>query len=282
MTNGHGKSDSPVVPQKPLNKGGDSLLPAERVEGRGLTKGNSPWQNRCRTQCRGSLQSALGRIRQAAARDKKLRFTSLWHHVYNLDQLREAYFSLKPNAAPGVDGQTWQEYGQVLESNLQDLSNRLKHGAYRAQPVKRTYIPKANGRQRPIDVTTLEDKIVQRATTTVLQAIYEVDFKGFSYGFRPGHGPHNALDALTVGILKRKVGWVFDADICGFFDAIDHKWLLKFIEHRIGDRRVIRHIKKWLNAGVLEDGQCLQVKEGTPQGGSITPQTIMQNTPKDR
>lgn len=267
----HGKSDNPIVPVKFSNNGCDVSQPAERVEGRGLTKGNSFQQTKCRTQSRESLQSALERIRQAAAGDKKLRFTSLWHHVYNVERLREEYFNIKRQASAGVDDQTWQEYGKDLEENLQDLSNRLKRGAYRAKPVKRVYIPKPDGRKRPIGITAIEDKIVQRATTTVLNAVYEADFKGFSYGFRPGRGAHNALDAITVGILKRKVDWVLDADICGFFDAIDHKWLVKFIEHRIGDQRVIRHIKKWLNAGVLEEGRRLQAKEGTPQGGSISP-----------
>lgn len=267
----HRKSDNPIVPEKLLNNGCDASQPAERVEGRGLTKGNSFQQTRCRTQSRESLQSALERIRQAAAGDKKLRFTSLWHHVYNIERLREEYYNIKRQASAGVDDQTWQEYGQDLEGNLQDLSSRLRRGAYRARPVKRVYIPKPDGRKRPIGITTIEDKIVQRATTTILNAVYEADFKGLSYGFRPGRGAHNALDAVTVGILKRKVDWVLDADICGFFDTIDHKWLVKFIEHRIGDQRVIRHIKKWLNAGVLEEGRRLQTKEGTPQGGSISP-----------
>jgi group II intron reverse transcriptase/maturase len=217
------------------------------------------------------LQSALERIRQAARLDKQLRFTSLWHHVYNVDRLRRAYKSLKRRAAPGVDGETWQHYGEDLEANLRDLSARLRRGAYRAKPVKRTYIPKPDGRQRPIGVPALEDKIVQRATVEVLNAIYETDFKGFSYGFRPGRGPHDALDALTVGIEWRKVNWVLDADIRGFFDAIDHEWLERFVEHRIGDPRVVRHVKKWLRAGVLEDGEWRQVEEGTPQGGSISP-----------
>ncbi|MCP4605376.1 MAG: group II intron reverse transcriptase/maturase [Proteobacteria bacterium] len=218
-----------------------------------------------------NLQNALQRIRQAASRDKELRFTALWHHVYDVDRLREAYFGLKRKAAPGVDGETWQHYGENLEENLSDLSDRLRRGAYRAKPVKRAYIPKPDGRQRPLGVTTLEDKLVQRATVEVLSAIYETDFKGFSYGFRPGRSPHDALDALAVGIRTKKVNWVLDADICGFFDAIDHKWLLKFIEHRIADQRVIRHIKKWLNAGVLEDGQRTQLQEGSPQGSSISP-----------
>jgi group II intron reverse transcriptase/maturase len=178
---------------------------------------------------------------------------------------------LKRNAAPGVDGQTWQEYGEDLEGNLKDLSTRLQRGAYRAKAVRRVYIPKPDGRQRPIGVTTLEDKIVQRATVEVLNAVYEADFKGFSYGFRPKRGAHNALDALTVGIERRKVNWVLDADIRGFFDTIGHEWLVKFVEHRIADRRVVRHIKKWLKAGVLEDGTWREADEGTPQGGSISP-----------
>jgi group II intron reverse transcriptase/maturase len=213
----------------------------------------------------------MGRIRQAACRDKQLRFTTLWHHVYNIDHLREAYFSLKRNAAPGVDGETWRHYGERLEENLQDLSDRLKRGAYRAKPVKRAYIPKSDGRQRPLGVTTLEDKIVQKATAEVLNAIYETDFLGFSYGFRPGRSPHDALNALYSGIMTRKVSWVLDADIRGYFNAISHEWLEKFIEHRIADRCVLRHIKKWLKAGVLEDGNRTYDEEGVPQGGSISP-----------
>ena len=217
------------------------------------------------------LRKALERIRQAARLDKELRFTSLWHHVYNVERHHEAYKSLKRGAAPGVDGETWRHYGENLEENLRDLSARLRRGAYRAKPVKRTYVPKPDGRQRPIGIPALEDKIVQRATVEVLNAIYETDFKGFSYGFRPGRGAHDALDALTVGIERRKVNWVLDADIRGFFDAIDHGWLVRFVEHRIGDPRVVRHIKKWLNAGVLEDGEWRPVQEGTPQGGSVSP-----------
>ena len=217
------------------------------------------------------LQSALERIRQVACRDKELRFTSLWHHVTNIDRLRQAYFGLKRNAAPGVDGLTWQQYGESLEENLQDLSARLKRGAYRAKPVRRAYIPKADGRQRPLGVTALEDKIVQRSTVQVLNAIYETDFLGFSYGFRPGRSPHHALDALYVGIMRKRVNWVLDADVCGFFDAIDHKWLLKFIEHRIADPRVISHLKKWLKAGIVEDGKRTEIESGTPQGGSVSP-----------
>ncbi len=192
-----------------------------------------------------------------------MRFTALLHHIYDLDMLRAAYLGLKREAAPGVDGETWRHYGEALEENLQNLAERLKRGAYRAKPVRRTYIPKADGRQRPLGVTALEDKIVQRATVEVLNAIYETDFVGFSYGFRPGRSQHNALDALYTGLLTKHVNWVLDADIRGFFDAIDHGWLVKFVEHRIADRRLLRLIQKWLNAGVLE--------EGTPQGGSASP-----------
>ncbi|EMI41568.1 group II intron reverse transcriptase/maturase [Rhodopirellula sp. SWK7] len=217
------------------------------------------------------LQHALERIRQAACRDKELRFTSLWHHVYNVDRLRKAYFKLKRKAAAGVDDVTWEQYGEELEDNLHDLSQRLQRGAYRAKPVRRVYIPKADGRQRALGVTALEDKIVQRSTVEVLNTIYETDFLGFSYGFRPGRNPHHALDAICVAMTRRKVNWVLDADISGFFDAIDREWLVKFLEHRIADPRVIRHIKKWLNAGVMEDGNRIELEAGTPQGGSVSP-----------
>jgi len=190
-----------------------------------------------------NLPSEMERIRQAACRDKKLRFTTLWHHVYDIEHLRGAYFSLKRNAATGVDDETWRHYGEQLEENLQELSDRLKRGAYRAKPVKRAYIPKPDGRQRPLGVTTLEDKIVQRGAVEVLNAIYEMDFLGFSYGFRPGRSPHDALNALYAGIMTRKVSWVLDADIRGHFDGISHEWLVEFIEHRIADKRVISHIR---------------------------------------
>ncbi len=217
------------------------------------------------------LQSALERIRRAASRDKKLRFTGLWHHVYEVNRLRKAYYSLKRKAAPGVDGETWKHYGEDLEENLRELSGRLRRGAYRARPVRRAYIPKTDGRQRPLGVTVLEDKIVQRATAEVMNAIYEEDFLGFSYGFRTGRSPHDALDALYGGIMTRLVSWVLETDIRGYFDAMDHGWLVRFIEHRIADQRVVRHIKKWLNAGVLEDGTRTLSEEGVPQGGSISP-----------
>lgn len=279
MMHEHGKSDGPVVPSKPSNKADGNRLDrvhpnrsaAERVEGRGPAKGNPHEGDTLRTQGRDGVQQALARVRQAARKDKTLRFTTLLHHIYNLDMLREAYFGLKRDAAPGVDGQTWQSYGRDLEANLQDLSSRLKRGAYRAKPARRAYIPKPDGRQRPLGVTTLEDKLVQRATTEVLNAVYETDFLGFSYGFRPGRSQHNALDALYTGLLTRKVNWVLDADIRGFFDAIDREWLMKFVEHRIGDRRVGRLIRKWLSAGVLEDGVRTHSQTGTVQGGSISP-----------
>jgi group II intron reverse transcriptase/maturase len=242
------------------------------VEGRGLAKDN-PLQQNPPTGHRADTdgQNALERIRQAARRSKEVRFTALWHHVADVQRLREQYLALKRDSSPGVDGQTWRQYGENLEENLQDLSGRLHRGAYHAKPVKRVYIPKSDGRQRPIGIPTLEDKIVQRSAAQVLSCVYETDFMDFSYGFRPGRRPHEALDALTVGIERKRVNWVLDADIRGFFDTIDHKCLLKFVEHRIADQRVLRHIKKWLNAGVLEDGKWMQVEEGTPQGGSISP-----------
>jgi RNA-directed DNA polymerase len=244
---------------------------AEVVEGRELAKGKAVEQNRVRTQRRGTLQRALDRIRQAAQRDRATPLTALWHHVYGIDRLREAYHGLNRDAAPGIDGQTWAAYGEDLEANLRDLSDRLQRGADHALPVARVYILKPDGRQRPIGKPTREDKIVQRATVEVLNAIYEGEFLGFSYGFRPGRCPHDALDAVTVGIEKRNVNWVLDADIRGFFDAIDHEWLVKFIEHRMGDQRVVRHMQKGLKAGVLEDGQWRAQEEGTPQGGKVSP-----------
>jgi group II intron reverse transcriptase/maturase len=236
-----------------------------------LAKGNPGEQTRFWTQGQIDLQHALDRIRKAAKEDKGRRFTAVWHHVYNVNRLREAYYALKRDAAPGVDGETWASYGQSLEENLKALSERLRQGAYRARPVKRVYIPKADGRQRPIGITALEDKLVQRATVQVLEAVYEADFLGFSYGFRPGRGQHNALDAATVAIEQHKISWVLDADIRGFFDTMDHDWVMRFIGHRIADRRIQRHIHKWLKAGVLEDGAWREVDEGVPQGGSVSP-----------
>lgn len=262
------KSDNSIVSEKSLNN--DACWSTEKMEKRELAKGNSDQGSRFRAQIREYLSQDLYRVREAAQREKRMKFTTLWHHVYNINRLREAYFRLKKNSAAGVDGETWISYGEDLETNLDDLSARLKRGGYRAPAVKRVYIPKADGRQRPIGIPTLEDKIVQSVTSEVLQCVYEVDFKDFSYGFRPGRSQHDALDALFLG-LKGSVNWVLDADISGFFDAIDHEWLMKFVEHRIGDTRVLRHIRKWLKAGVLEDGILRQTEMGTPQGGSISP-----------
>jgi RNA-directed DNA polymerase len=266
---GRGKSDGPVVPGKPPNKAGRPV--AEAVEERGPAKGNPHERNALRTPSRAGAQSALERVRQAAEKDRRQRFTALLHHVYDVERLRAAYRAVKRDAAAGVDGETWQHYGEDLEANLRDLAERLKRGAYRAKPVRRAYIPKADGRQRPLGVPALEDKIVQRAVVEVLNAIYEADFLGFSYGFRPGRNPHQALDALTVGVMTRKVNWVLDADIRAFFDTLDHGWLVQFIEHRVADRRIVRLIQKWLNAGVLEDGKRTRSEVGTVQGGSISP-----------
>jgi group II intron reverse transcriptase/maturase len=262
------KSDGPMVPTKPSNKAERS--DAERVEGRGLAKGNPSQQNAPRTQHRTSAQSALERVREAAERDRKMRFTTLFHHV-TIDRLRAAFNALAKNAAPGVDGVTWEQYAAELEGNLEALHAALHRGAYRAKPSKRAFIPKADGRQRPLGMASLEDKIVQRAVVEVLNAIYETDFLGFSYGFRPQRGPHNALDALAVGILRKRVNWVLDADIRGYFDAIDHGWMVKFVEHRIADRRVVRLIQKWLAAGVMENGAWTRGTVGTPQGATISP-----------
>ena len=293
-----GKSDKPIVPMKPANLSKhesfwDLYERLERMEGRGLAKENQdqvgndtdvishadPAKRADRTQSRleegdtlnEGLHSALDRVRQAACRDKQMRFTSLWHHVYNVQRLREAYFALKRNVSAGIDEVTWQTYGQELESNLKNLSERLVLGTYRAKPVKRVYIPKADGRKRPIGIPVLEDKIVQRATVKVLNVVYETDFLGFSYGFRPGRSAHMALDALAVGIQTKKVSYVLDADIRGFFDTLNHEWLIKFVEHRIADNRVVRHIQKWLNAGVMEEGKRVRQEEGVPQGGSVSP-----------
>ena len=269
--NGRGKSDRPIRAGKPPNKGRGAPRPAEGVEQRGLTDGNPRRQTRDRAQDRASLQQALERIRQAAEKDRELQFTTLWHHVYDPARLREVYFGLERKASAGVDGETWRSYGEDLEARLQDLSDRLRRGAYRAKPVRRVHIAKEDGRERPLGVPTLEDKIVQGATAEVMNAVYETDFLGFSYGFRPKRGVHNALDALAVALDRRKVNWILDADIRGFFDTIDHGWLEKFVEHRISDQRVVRHLKKWLKAGVLEAGRWSASEQGTPQGGSISP-----------
>lgn len=266
------KSDSVIVPEKLPNKSTAVVEEAEAVEGRTLAKGNSRGADVSRTQGRNhGMPSGLARIREAAIRDKKQQFTALFHHVYDEERLKSAYRTIRKQAAAGVDGVTWESYGRELDGNIRDLSERLKRGAYRAKPVRRVYIAKADGSERPLGIPTLEDKIVQRAMAEVLGAVYEQDFLGFSYGFRPGRRPHDALDALSAGITRRKVGWVLDADIRGFYDNLNHEWLLKFIEHRIGDRRVLRLIQKWLKAGVLEDGEHRVQERGTIQGGSISP-----------
>ena len=271
--NGNRTSDGPVVPTKPPNKVlAAKAGTAEGVEGRGPAKGNLHQQNTGRTQGReGNVPSALGRVREAARRDKGKKFTALMHHIYDRERLRRAYDGLKRNASPGVDGETWGEYGKALEENLRDLSGRLRRGAYRAKPVRRAYITKEDGRQRPLGIPALEDKIVQRAAAEVMNAIYETDFLGFSYGFRPGRSPHQALDALYQGLVARRVNWVLDADIRGFFDHLNHGWLVKFLEHRIADRRLVRLCQKWLKAGVMEAGKWRNQEEGTPQGGSASP-----------
>ena len=268
MMNGREKSDPVVVATKPANKAG--RLAAEWVEPRAGTEGNAIRQSTHRTQMRARVSQALERVRQAAKVRKKERFTALLHHV-NPDLLQLSFYALKRNAAPGVDGVTWANYGQDLEENLQVLHRRVHSGAYRASPSRRVYIPKADGRQRPLGIATLEDKIVQRAVIEVLNAIYETDFLGFSYGFRPGRSPHDALDAMSVGITQKKVKWVLDADLRDFFSTLDQTWLIKFLEHRIADKRVLRLIRKWLSAGVIEDGKWSETTEGSPQGASVSP-----------
>lgn len=263
------KSDRPIVPEKSSNK--PAIAGAERMEERGLPKENKQQQNMLRTQSRESVHSKLLLIHQKAKADKVMRFTTLMHHIYDIDMLRLSYLELKRKAAPGVDQETWRSYGRELESNLQYLSERLRKGSYKAKPVRRVYIPKADGKQRPLGVTALEDKIVQRAAVAVMSAIYEADFKGFSYGFRPKRGQHQALDALCEGISGRKVNHVFDADIRDFFNTIDREWLVKLIEHRIADKRVVHLIQKWLRAGILEEGVIIHNDQGTPQGSSVSP-----------
>ncbi|MGH8790912.1 MAG: group II intron reverse transcriptase/maturase [Cupriavidus necator] len=273
MSNRRGKSDRCVVLQKLPNKAaGEIPAAAEAVEGRRRAKGNAIAARMSRRSQRAyDMGTALDGIRQTARGNRSARFTGLLHHIYEVERLRAAYYALKRDAAPGADGQTWQSYGQDLEANLLDLSDRLARGGYRPQPVRRVYIEKIGGGQRPLGVPALEDKVVQRATVEVLNAIYEQDFIGFSYGFRPGRSAHNALDAVAVGVSSRKANWILDADIAKFFDTIEHDWLVLFIEHRVADARVVRLIKKWLHAGVLEDGRTLQSELGTVQGGSISP-----------
>jgi RNA-directed DNA polymerase len=262
------KSDSGIVTMKPTNKAGRPA--AEPVERRPGTKGNAEQQSTLRTQSRDRVTQALNRVRQAARQRKKEKFTALLHHI-TVDLLRKSFKALKRKAAPGVDGVTWQDYEADLEPRLADLHGRVQRGTYVPQPSRRTYIPKADGKQRPLAIAALEDKIVQGATVMVLNAIYEEDFLGFSYGFRPGRGPHDALDALCVGIGSRKVNWILDADIQNCFGSVSQEWLIRFLEHRIGDKRIIRLIQKWLRAGILEDGIVTVDDRGTGQGSVISP-----------
>lgn len=262
------KSDSVIVPLKRTNKG--SNTPAESVEGRTLAKGNTRRTTTPRTQSRDSVSSGLAGVRKAARKHKQMQFTALLHHV-TVDQLRDSYYSLKRQAAPGIDGMTWSAYGEDLEQRLEALHRQLHQGSYRAQPARRVYIPKADGSQRALSVWCLEDKIVQQALSTVLNAIYEADFLGFSYGFRPRRGQHDALDALTVGLNRRKVNWVLDADVQSFFDRMDHDWILTFLKHRIGDKRVLRLVRKWLTVGVMTEAGRERPDRGAPQGAVISP-----------
>jgi group II intron reverse transcriptase/maturase len=263
-----GESDGPVVPAKlPNNAQGRA---AEVVEGRGSPEGNAASATRSGLSAGQSAPSGLDRVRRVARKDKDVRFTALLHHV-DVDRLRVAYWAIRPKAAPGVDGITWADYRQDLEENLRDLHARVHSGSYRAKPSLRAYIPKPDGRQRPLGIAALEDKILQRAVVEVLNAIYEQDFVGFSYGFRPGRSPHDALDALATGITRKRVNWVLDADFRDYFSSLDHRWLERFVEHRIADGRVLRLIRKWLSAGVIEKGSWTACEEGVPQGASASP-----------
>src|ERR1700741_7916 len=278
MMHGHEKSDPAIVATKPANKaeGPPVARPAgekhaaEPGERRAWTEGNADQQSTCRTQCRESVSQALERIRKVARERKKEKFTALLHHI-TVELLEDSFFELRREAAAGIDGLTWEAYEQDLDRNLEDLHGRVHRGAYRALPSRRRYIPKADGRQRPLAIAALEDKIVQGAVAAVLSAIYEEDFLGLSYGFRPGRGAHDAMDALCVGIHSKKVSFILDADIRSFFDEISQQWLIRFLEHRIGDQRIIRLIQKWLKAGILEDGVISVSDKGTGQGSVISP-----------
>src|SRR5215216_2644216 len=268
MMHGREKSDSAIGAAKPANN--DGRPSAELVEQRAGAEGNAGQDRTRRAQDRANVSQGLDRVRHVARQRKKERFTALLHHV-TPNRLRTAFFALKRQAAPGVDGLTWQAYEADLDRRIEGLHERVHRGAYRALPARRGFIPKADSSQRPLAITALEDKIVQRATAAVLNAIYEEDFLGFSYGFRPGRGAHDALDALAVGITSTKVSHILDADIRSFFDAVSQEWLLRFVNHRIGDPRILRLIRKWLNAGVLEDGVVSVGETGTGQGSVISP-----------
>jgi RNA-directed DNA polymerase len=263
---GYGQSDGPIVPANPPN----SANAGEAGEERGPTKGNTDSETVSGLGAGIRLSSGLDRVRQVARRYRNARFTALLHHV-DLGLLWRAYRELNPSASPGVDKVTWQEYGIGLETRLRDLLGRIQQGRYRAVPARRAYIPKADGRMRPLGIASLEDKIVQRAVVEVLNAIYEVDFKGFSYGFRPRRSPHSALDALYVGLKQKRVNWVLDADISDFFGSLDHDWVRKFLRHRIADPRVLRLIDRWLTVGVVENGEWMRSEKGSPQGASLSP-----------
>ena len=262
------KSDEVIVPEKRPNTGG--LPPAEAVEGRVSPKGNGGRTAAVRTQSRVAASNGLAAVRQAARQSKEVRFTALLHHI-TVELLEESYFALKRNSAPGIDGVTWQAYGENLEEKLTELHNRIHRGGYRARPARRSYIPKPDGTQRPLSILCLEDKIVQQAVVLVLEAIYEADFLGFSYGFRPGRSQHDALDALHAGIYRRRVNWVLDADIQGFFDAMSHDWMMRFLRHRIADKRILRLIAKWLKVGITDGHHAARSNVGTPQGAVISP-----------
>ena len=263
-----GESDGCVVPTKCPNNGGKPS--AEDMEGRRPAKENIGQATAPRTQSRISELSDLLGVRKVARKEKRTRFTALLHHV-TVNLLRDSYYALKRNAAPGVDGVTWKEYETDLDEKLADLHSRIHRGTYRAQPSKRAYILKDDGRERPLGIAALEDKVVQQAVVAVLNQIYEEDFLGISYGFRPGRSQHQALDALWVGIMRKKVNWILDADVRGFFDNLSHEWIVKFIEHRIADRRMLRLIQKWLKAGVSEEGNWSKTEVGTPQGAVASP-----------
>jgi RNA-directed DNA polymerase len=275
VTNEGEKSDPGIVAMKPANEADATSLQEgmrgeEQGERRAGAEGNAARRDTHRTQIRARVPQALDRIREAAGQRKEERFTALLHHV-SVETLRQAYERLKRNAAPGVDGVSWQAYGVDLERRLEDLHGRVHRGSYRPQPSRRVYIPKADGRERPLAIAALEDKIVQGAVGAVLSAIYEEDFLGFSYGFRPGRSAHDALDALVVGIERRKVNYILDADIRDFFGTVSQDWLIRFVEHRVGDKRVVRLIQKWLRAGILEDGAVTVSDRGTGQGSVISP-----------
>src|SRR6202163_2710486 len=266
--NGRKQSDPAIVATKSPNK--SAPAEAEAMEPRAGAKENAGEQNTSRTLSRERVTNALARVRERAGQKKKEKFTALLHHI-NPDSLKLAFYALKRDAAPGADGMTWQEYEQHLDARIEELHGRVHRGAYRPQPSRRTYIPKADGSQRPLAIAALEDKIVQGATVLVLNAIYEGEFCGFSYGFRPGRGPHDALDALSVAIDRRKVNWILDADIQNFFGSVSQDWLVRFLEHRVGDKRIIRLIQKWLEAGILEDRIVTVDDRGTGQGLVISP-----------